>query len=69
MATITSVLGPIEGSDLGFTLMHEHVMVCASGLLTSYPDLLGEDTSAPKKTVSIPWWMPPPLTWAETRGF
>jgi len=43
MATITSVLGPIEGSDLGFTLMHEHVMVCASGLLTSYPDLLGED--------------------------
>jgi phosphotriesterase-related protein len=43
MATITGVLGPIEGSDLGFTLMHEHVMVCASGLLTSYPDLLGED--------------------------
>jgi phosphotriesterase-related protein len=43
MAAINGVLGPIEGSDLGFTLMHEHVMVAASGLLASYPDLLGPD--------------------------
>jgi phosphotriesterase-related protein len=41
MATINSVLGPIEGKDLGFTLMHEHVMVAASGLSRHYPDLLG----------------------------
>lgn len=43
MGTVTGVLGPIEGRDLGFTLMHEHVSVCASGLLDSYPDLLGPD--------------------------
>jgi phosphotriesterase-related protein len=43
MTTINGVLGPIDGSALGFTLMHEHVMVCASGLSRSYPDLLGPD--------------------------
>lgn len=46
MGTITGVLGPLAGSDLGFTLMHEHVMVCASGLSTHYPDLLGPDREA-----------------------
>jgi phosphotriesterase-related protein len=46
MTAINGVLGPIEPADLGFTLMHEHVMVCASGLLESYPDLLGEDHEA-----------------------
>jgi phosphotriesterase-related protein len=43
---INGVLGPISPDDLGFTLMHEHVMVCASGLWESYPDLLGEDRDA-----------------------
>lgn len=42
MAQVNGVLGPLKAEDLGFTLMHEHVMVCASGLLDSYPDLLGE---------------------------
>ena len=41
MTQINSVLGPIDSSDLGFTLMHEHVMVAASGLSKSYPDWLG----------------------------
>ena len=41
MTQINSVLGLIDSSDLGFTLMHEHVMVAASGLSKSYPDLLG----------------------------
>ena len=43
MNTINSVLGPITADQLGFTLMHEHVMVCASGLLEQYPDLLGDN--------------------------
>lgn len=46
MGTINGVLGPIEGGDLGFTLMHEHVLVAASGLTRSYPDLLGPDREA-----------------------
>ena len=41
MTTINGVLGEIDSKDLGFTLMHEHVMVAASGLSTHYPDLLG----------------------------
>lgn len=43
MATINSVLGPIDSQQLGFTLMHEHVMVSAGGLYQSYPDLLGSE--------------------------
>jgi len=43
MTTVNSVTGPISTDDLGFTLMHEHVMVSASGLYDSYPDLLGPD--------------------------
>ena len=46
MGSINGVLGPLDGQELGFTLMHEHVMVCASGLLESYPDLLGPDREA-----------------------
>ena len=42
MTTINTVLGPISPDALNFTLMHEHVMVSASGLYTSYPDLLGD---------------------------
>ena len=38
---INSVTGPIQAYQLGFTLMHEHVMVSASGMYKSYPDLLG----------------------------
>ena len=38
---INSVTGPIEADRLGFTLMHEHIMVSASGMYRSYPDLLG----------------------------
>ncbi len=40
---INSVTGPVAAEDLGFTLMHEHVMVSASGMYRSYPDLLGEN--------------------------
>jgi phosphotriesterase-related protein len=43
MSAINTVLGTVAPDDLGFTLMHEHVMVCASGLYRSYPDLLGQD--------------------------
>lgn len=44
--TINSVTGPIDSSKLGFTLMHEHVMIGASGLYDHYPDLLGQDREA-----------------------
>jgi len=42
MATINSVLGPLDTANLGFTLMHEHLVVASSGLTQNYPELLGE---------------------------
>jgi phosphotriesterase-related protein len=38
---VMTVTGPVDVEQLGFTLMHEHVMVSASGMYRSYPDLLG----------------------------
>ena len=46
MDTINTVTGTITPDQLGFTLMHEHVMVSASGLYDQYPDLLGPDREA-----------------------
>jgi phosphotriesterase-related protein len=41
MTTINSVLGPLDTADLGFTLMHEHLLVAAGGVYRDYPELLG----------------------------
>ena len=41
MTTVNSVLGPLNTADLGFTLMHEHIMVAAAGVYRDYPELLG----------------------------
>jgi phosphotriesterase-related protein len=41
MSIINSVLGPLDTKDLGFTLMHEHVM--SQGFVAqNYPELFGE---------------------------
>ena len=40
MATINSVLGPMETADLGFTLSHEHVATNAAGIPHTYPDFI-----------------------------
>jgi len=41
MTTINSVLGPLDTASLGFTLMHEHIMVTSAGVFRDYPELLG----------------------------
>lgn len=41
MTKINSVLGPLDTADLGFTLMHEHIMVSSAGVFRDYPELLG----------------------------
>jgi phosphotriesterase-related protein len=40
MATINSVLGPLDTANLGFTLSHEHVLVSSAGIPTLYPEFL-----------------------------
>ena len=41
MTTINSVLGPIDTAGLGFTLMHEHLLIVAAGIPPNYTGLLG----------------------------
>jgi phosphotriesterase-related protein len=43
MTTVNSVLGPIDTDKLGFTLMHEHLMVSSAGIPQVYARLLGDD--------------------------
>jgi phosphotriesterase-related protein len=43
MATINSVLGPLNTSKMGFTLMHEHIISGAPPLFNDYPELFGKD--------------------------
>ena len=38
MATINSVLGPMDTADLGFTLSHEHVIGSSAGIRQVYPE-------------------------------
>ncbi len=42
MATVNSVLGPLDTADLGFTLTHEHVVTASAGILQTYPELYGD---------------------------
>jgi phosphotriesterase-related protein len=42
LAFINSVLGPVNTTDLGFTLMHEHILSAPPPLFREYPELMGE---------------------------
>lgn len=37
MAPVNTVLGPIDSSELGFTLSHEHITLGAAGAAATYP--------------------------------
>ena len=41
MGIVNSVLGPLDTEDLGFTLMHEHVM-CQGFVAQNYPELFDD---------------------------
>ena len=43
MATINSVLGPMDTSELGFTLSHEHVIVTSAGIQHVYPEFIDRE--------------------------
>lgn len=43
MVVINSVLGPLKTDSLGFTLMHDHLILAAAGVIQNYPELLGND--------------------------
>jgi phosphotriesterase-related protein len=43
MATVETARGPIDSSQLGFTLMHEHVIITSEGVVEAWPSLFDED--------------------------
>src|SRR5579875_3084623 len=43
MSQVQSATGPIDTADLGFTYMHEHVIIGTPGLYDSYPQLWHAD--------------------------
>ena len=51
MAVINTVLGPMDSADLGFTLMHEHLIVAPTGISANYPEFLG--TNPMERAVDI----------------
>ncbi len=43
MATINSVLGPLDSADLGFTLPHEHILASSAGMQQAYPEFVDRE--------------------------
>ena len=43
MATVNSVLGPIDTGKLGFTLCHEHIIISSAGTRHTYPELIDQE--------------------------
>ena len=40
MAVVNSVLGPLDTSDMGFTLTHEHIITGSAGFRYTYPEMV-----------------------------
>lgn len=52
MATVNSVLGPLDTADLGFTLTHEHLFTASAGIQQTFPELFGDFD---KLTEQVEW--------------
>ena len=53
MSTVNTVLGPVEASDLGFTLSHEHVLLSAAGMSQTYPGFIDHQAVAAEGIVEL----------------
>ena len=43
MSLVSTVRGPVDASELGVTLMHEHIFVLTTEVLQTYPDVFGDE--------------------------
>ena len=43
MTTINTVLGTIDSSELGYTLVHEHVLGTSAGMKEVYPEFIDRE--------------------------
>jgi phosphotriesterase-related protein len=44
MTTVETARGPIDTAELGFTLMHEHVIILSEGVVEAWPRLFDEES-------------------------
>jgi phosphotriesterase-related protein len=52
MATVNSVVGPLDTADLGFTLTHEHLFTASAGIQQTFPELFGDFDRLAEQTAS-----------------
>lgn len=43
MPTVNTVLGPVDVNNLGFTLMHEHILNTSAGIPHAFPELVNRE--------------------------
>ena len=54
MATISSVLGPLDTADMGFTLSHEHILdMTSAGIQYVYPEFIDRDGTIERGIVDL----------------
>jgi phosphotriesterase-related protein len=53
MPTVPGVLGPIDTADLGFTLMHEHILIANPGMRKAFPDWIDAEAHVEKATAEV----------------
>ena len=53
MATVNTVLGPIDAGELGFTLSHEHIATGSAGMRHTYPEFFDRDATIEDAVVAL----------------
>ncbi len=73
MGIVNTVLGPIDSSELGVTLSHEHIATGSAGMHRTYPQFFDRETVIRDAVAALkeahargfgPTSSPPPSTWA-----
>ena len=53
MATVNTVLGPVDTANLGFTLSHEHILVSSAGVRQTYPEFQDRQATIEDAVVAL----------------
>ncbi|MDP6102004.1 MAG: phosphotriesterase-related protein [Dehalococcoidia bacterium] len=53
MSIINTILGPVDASDLGFTLMHEHIRESSAGVPYTFPDLFDHEEDVARGVAAL----------------
>lgn len=53
MPTVNTVLGPVDVKDLGFTLMHEHILNSSAGIPQTFPELVDREQAIARGVAAL----------------